>query len=68
MRLTFNEELVSGITLGTLHNLSQLILTTTIVSIFYYHLIKINKTKNILSQLRYLKKSTEDPTASTNRM
>lgn len=67
MRLTFNEELVSGITLGTLHNLSQLILTT-IVSIFYYHLIKINKTKNILSQLRYLKKSTEDPTASTNRM
>lgn len=41
--------------LGNLYNTSQQILTTTIAGMFYSRLTKIT-----LSQLRYLKKSTQD--------
>ena len=58
--LRFNEELVSGIMLGTLYNLSQLILTRIIAGMSQSHLSK----NTYLSQLRYLEKSTQYQTAS----
>lgn len=61
----FSEKLVSGVVLYTLHNLSQLILTTIRASILYSHL---TKNKNTLSQLRYFKKSIQDQTAGSSRI